>query len=531
MDLTNLNEGRKKRRQVLDMGNMMFGKVPPQAKEIEEAVLGAIMLEKSAFDTVNDILQPECFYSEANQRIFKAIHSLAGKHLPIDLLTVVEELKLKEDLELVGGPYYVSKLTNNVISSANIEAHSRIVLQKFLLRELIRVGGEMVGLAYEDSTDVFDLLDEAEEKVCGLRMNNVRKNFKSLQSVIQKNLQLIDELRHKDEAITGVESQFPDLDKITCGWQDTDLIILAARPGVGKTAFALTMAKNAAKSFREIYLNNKSNPQKSVAFFSLEMNDRQLVNRVLSAESLIWMWRLKNGKMDNAQMESLYKGAERLNDCHLFIDDTGALKIQEFKTKARILKRKHNVGLIIIDYLQLMKDPTKKMREQEISSISSTLKEMAKELEIPIIALSQLSREFGKLEKGHREPQLSDLRESGAIEQDADMVLFLYPPSESEMAEDASLRSIVYAKIEKFRNGTAPVKFISKFDKDTQNVNWIKCIDEKDLNPIGDTWGSPSNFRTVARDITEPKSMDNQDAKLFIQKGSRMNGFDEDVPF
>src|SRR3984885_1626722 len=290
MDLTNLNTNRKTRRKTsLDIGNMVFGKVPPQAKELEEAVLGAIMLEKSAFDTVIEILKPECFYSEANQRIFKSMQSLAQKSLPIDLLTVVEELKIREELDLVGGPYYVSKLTNAVVSSANIDAHSRIILQKFIQRELIRISGEIIGDAYEDSTDVFDLLDDAESKLFEITNNHLRKNFDSIDTVLVKTIQRIEDLRNKNEDFSGVPSGFPSLDRITYGWQPTDLIILAARPSVGKTAFALNLARNAALH------PTKSTP---VAVFSLEMSASQLVQRILSAESEIWLEKISRGKLE-----------------------------------------------------------------------------------------------------------------------------------------------------------------------------------------------------------------------------------------
>src|SRR3954462_4876261 len=240
MDLTNLNKDRKARRKSgsLELGTMMYGKVPPQAKDLEEAVLGAIMLEKNAFDTVVEILKPECFYVEAHQRIFKSMQSLANKSQPIDILTVAEELRSKEELEMVGGPYYVTKLTNAVVSSANIEAHARIVLQKFIQRELIRISGEIIGDAYEDSTDVFDLLDDAESKLFEITNNHLRKNFDSINTVLVKTIQRIEDLRNKNEDVTGVPSGYPSLDRVTYGWQTTDLIILAARPAVGKTAFA-----------------------------------------------------------------------------------------------------------------------------------------------------------------------------------------------------------------------------------------------------------------------------------------------------
>src|SRR5258706_3426366 len=347
MDLTNLNKDRKqKRRSSLDLGTMVFGKVPPQAKDLEEAVLGAIMLEKNAFDAVIEILKPECFYVEAHQRIYKAMQSLSNKSQPIDILTVAEELRFKEELEMVGGPYYVTKLTNAVVSSANIEAHSRISLQKFIQRELIRISGEIIGDAYEDSTDVFDLLDDAESKLFEITNNHLRKNFDTIDSVFVKTIQRIEDLRHRNEDVTGVPSGFPTLDKVTYGWQSTDLIILAARPSVGKTAFALNLARNAAL--------HPTKPT-GVAFFSLEMSAGQLVQRILSAESEIWLEEIARGKLEKHEMKQLYaKGINKLSEANIFIDDTAALNIFELRAKCRRLKNKHNIGLIIIDYLQLM---------------------------------------------------------------------------------------------------------------------------------------------------------------------------------
>ena len=310
MDLTNLNKDRKTRRKsgTLDLGTMMYGKVPPQAKDLEEAVLGAIMLEKSAFDTVIEILKPECFYVEANQRIFRSMQGLQQKNSPIDLLTVVEELKFREELDLVGGPYYVTKLTNAVVSSANIEAHSRIVLQKFIQRELIRISGEIIGDAYEDSTDVFDLLDEAETKLFEITNNHLRRDYASIDTILVKTISRIEELRSRQDDITGVPTGFPTLDRITYGWQSTDLIILAARPSVGKTAFALNLARNAAL--------HPTKPT-AVGFFSLEMSAGQLVQRILSAESEIWLEKIARGKLEEHEMKQLYK--RELSDLHLLL--------------------------------------------------------------------------------------------------------------------------------------------------------------------------------------------------------------------
>ncbi len=525
MELTNLNKDRKTRRKpTLDLNNMMFGKVPPQAKELEEAVLGAIMLEKSAFDTVIEILKPECFYGEANQRIFKAMRSLAEKSLPIDLLTVVEELKLKEDLELVGGPYYVSKLTNAVVSSANIEAHSRIVLQKFIQRELIRISGEIIADAYEDSTDVFDLLDDAESKLFEITNNHLRSAFEDINTVLVKTIQRIEDMRNRDEDITGVPSGFPSLDKITYGWQPTDMIVLAARPSVGKTAFALNLARSAALH------PTKPTP---IVFFSLEMSSSQLVQRILSAESEIWLEKITRGKLEEHEMKQLYKrGIERLSNAPIYIDDTAALNIFELRAKCRRLKNKHDIGLIIIDYLQLMSgggDNKGGNREQEISKISRDLKGLAKELKVPIIALSQLSREVEKRKEGAKIPQLSDLRESGAIEQDADMVMFLYRPeyydiTANEMGE--SNKGETYVKIAKHRNGSLDtVKLrallhIQKFVEDEEGGS------DFGGNSSGGSGGGTGNFRPVKGD-------DGGGAKLYIQKESKMNNnnFDDDAPF
>src|SRR5690606_27732003 len=420
MDLTNLNKDRKNRRKTtLDLSTMVYGKVPPQAKDLEEAVLGAIMLEKNAFDSVVEILKPECFYVDANQRIFRAMQSLSQKSQPIDILTVVEELRFKEELEMVGGPYLVTKLTNAVVSSANIEAHARIILQKFIQRELIRISGEIIGDAYEDSTDVFDLLDDAETKLFEITNNHLRKNFDTIDSVLVKTIQRIEDLRNRNEDVSGVPSGFPSLDKVTYGWQNTDLVILAARPAVGKTAFALNLVRNAALH------PSKPTP---VAFFSLEMSAGQLVQRILSAESEIMLEKISRGKLEEHEMKQLYaKGIQRLAQSKIFIDDTPALNIFELRAKCRRLKSRENIGMIIIDYLQLMSGTTDNRnsnREQEISNISRNLKGLAKELNIPIIALSQLSREVEKrgAKDGQKMPHLSDLRESGAIEQDADMV-------------------------------------------------------------------------------------------------------------
>jgi len=519
MDLTNLNKERKSRRKSgpLDLGTMMYGKIPPQAKDLEEAVLGAIMLEKSAFDTVVEILKPDCFYVEANQRIYRAMQGLQQKNSPIDLLTVVEELKFREEIDLVGGPYYVTRLTNAVVSSANIEAHSRIILQKFIQRELIRISGEIIGDAYEDSTDVFDLLDEAESKLFEITNNHLRRDYASIDTVLVKTISRIEDLRTRQDEITGVPTGFSLLDRITYGWQPSDLIILAARPSVGKTAFALNLARNAAL--------HPTKPT-TVGFFSLEMSASQLVQRILSAESEIWLEKISRGRLEEHEMKQLYKkGIERLASAPIHIDDTAALNIFELRAKCRRLKNKHNVGLIIIDYLQLMSGTGENRntnREQEISRISRDLKGLAKELQVPIIALSQLSREVEKRSQGNKMPQLSDLRESGAIEQDSDLVMFMYRPeyydiTANELGE--SNKGETHIRIAKHRNGqleTIKLKALLHIQKFVED-------DGGDFNaplPAGGNW-------------TPVKDIDGDSAKLYIQKGSKMNDgeFDDETPF
>src|SRR6187455_1936683 len=514
MELTNLNKDRKQRRKTSsDLSSLVYGKIPPQAKDLEEAVLGAIMLEKNAFDVVIEILKPECFYVDAHQRIYRAMQGLAQKNKPIDILTVSEELKTREELDMVGGPYYVTRLTNAVVSSANIESHSRIILQKFIQRELIRISGEIISDSYEDSTDVFDLLDDAESKLFEITNNHLRKNFDTIDSVLVKTIQRIEDLRHKQEDITGVPTGFTSLDRITYGWQPTDLIVLAARPSVGKTAFALNLARSASL--------HPTKPT-AVAFFSLEMSAGQLVQRILSAESEIWLEKISRGKLEEHEMKQLYKrGIERLSNAPIFIDDTAALNIFELRAKCRRLKNKHNVGLIIIDYLQLMSgagDSKNGNREQEISRISRDLKGLAKEIQVPIIALSQLSREVEKRKEGNKIPQLSDLRESGAIEQDADMVMFLYRPEyyemmSNEMGESTKGETII--RIAKHRNGsleTIKLKALLHIQKFVED-------DGSGMAGLGLPTGS---WKPVPDDTAG-----GGDAKLFIQTGSKMN----DLPF
>lgn len=497
MNLTNLDKDRKARRKFSpDPTFSLTGKVQPQAKELEEAVLGAIMLEKSAVDIAFEHLKPECFYVEAHQKIFAAMQNLQQKNFPIDLLTVVEELKAREELELVGGAYYITKLTNSVVSSAHIEIHARIILQKFIQRELIRVSNEIIGEAFEDSTDVFDLLDISESKLFEISNNYLRSETESIGTVLVNTVKRIDELRDRQDEISGVPSGYPKLDEVTYGWQPGDLIILAARPSMGKTAFALNLARNAALS------HQKKTP---VAIFSLEMSSSQLVQRILSAESEVQLEKIARGQLEEHEMNQLHaKGINVLSNAPIHIDDTPALNIFELRAKCRRLVNKHNVGLIVIDYLQLMSGSSENRttnREQEISRISRDLKGLAKELQIPIIALSQLSREVEKRKEKSFIPQLSDLRESGAIEQDADIVMFLYRPEYHDLQQDEMGRSTKgksFIKIAKHRNGRLETLDFASFLPIQKFEPWV-----------------------------------DEETQLFIQKSSRMNdgAFDEESPF
>ena len=434
----NSKQLQRRRIQPMDLSATLYGKVPPQARELEMAVLGAILIEKRAYDIAAEILKPETFYLDQHQRIFKAMQFLDINQRPIDMLTVIEALKLKEELDLVGGPFYITKLTNDIVSAANIEAHCRIVLQKFIQREMIRLAGETITAAYNDSTDCFDLLDQHEKTLAEITTGNIKSNFTSTVMVGAEEINRLYYLKENPTNLTGVDTGYSILNHITGGWQDTDLIIIAGRPSVGKTALALNFARNAAKSI-------------PVGIFSLEMGKNQLMRRLLCAESNIYLDKLNNGKMTTDELNAVVMANDRINKMKIYIDDTGGMDIYELRSKARRMVSKHSVKLIIIDYLQLMSGEGNKTqnREQEISSISRKIKALAKELRVPIIALSQMSRD---IEKRKGEPMLSDLRESGAIEQDADMVIFGFR-DDYQVTDINEVSNGAYLKIAKHRNG------------------------------------------------------------------------------
>jgi replicative DNA helicase len=393
------------------------GKLPPQATDLEQAVLGAMMLESSAVNAAIDILKPDSFYKESHRRIFAAISELFTKSEPIDLLTVTQALRKAGDIEVAGGPYYISQLTSRVASTANVEQHARIIAEKYIQRELIRVSNSIMKDAYEETTDVFELLDEAEKSLFEVAEGNIRKSYSDMADLMRKTMEDIDAARENKDGVSGVPSGFTDLDRVTGGWQRSDMIVLAARPGMGKTAFVLSMARNMAVDY-----------QVPVAVFSLEMAGTQLVQRLIASETGIRGEQLRKGTVSEDEYRTLHQRINKLVDAPIYIDDTPALSIFELRAKCRRLKAQHGIDMVIIDYLQLMTgggDNKNGNREQEISSISRSIKSIAKELDIPIIALSQLSRSV-ETRGGDRRPILSDLRESGAIEQDADIVCFIY---------------------------------------------------------------------------------------------------------
>lgn len=418
--------------------------MPPQARELENAVLGAIMLEKDAFDEVNAILKPETFYSEANQKIFAAMQSLAKNNSPIDMLTVVEELNRMKELDNVGGPFYLVKCTNVVVSSANIITHAKIVFQKFLSREMIRLSSSMLAMAYDETEDIFELIDRSETELSEIGMKNLQGDMVHISDEIPKALNQIREWMKNESDITGVTSGFPQLDKATRGWQGGDLIILGARPSVGKTAFALNLIISAAESGI------------TIGVWSLEMKVMFLLFRILSSKSKIYLHKLQTGKLDEDEMKMLEdKIAAGLRNLPIYFDDSNSVNLQAITRKARRLKKKKKLGMIFIDYLQLMSGEGKTgNREQEISKISRGLKNLAQELNIPIIALSQLSREEGsKNISWDNGPKASALRESGAIEQDADVVIMLWGPSDDDIKKDYNLVNRRKVRIVKQRNG------------------------------------------------------------------------------
>ena len=472
-------EERKNYRQGRAKSNPIYltdaGKRPPEARELEEAVLGALMLEKDAYSIVSDILKPQSFYEHAHEVIFTAIQNLAILQRPVDMLTVQEQLKKEGTLDEAGGAYYLAQLTGKVVSTAHLEFHARIVAQKFLARELIRFTSEISGKAFDETMDVDDLMQDAEASLFEISQRNMKKDVMQINPVIEEAIKLLNIAAERKDGLSGLASGFTGLDKMTSGWQKSDLVIIAARPAMGKTAFVLSMAKNMAVNYK-----------KPVAVFSLEMSNVQLVNRLIINVCEIEGEKIRNGQLLEHEWHQLDYKIKDLYDAPLYIDDTPSLSIFEFRTKARRLVREHHVEIIIIDYLQLMNasGSTFGSREQEVSMISRSLKGLAKELNIPIIALSQLNRGVENRSGSgadSKRPQLADLRESGAIEQDADMVCFIHRPEYYKILEDTQGNSLVGMAeiiIAKHRNGSVGdvrLRFKAQFAK--------FCNPDEDIEP------------------------------------------------
>jgi len=438
------------------------GKLQPQAIELEQAVLGALMIDNESLSDAIDSLRSEYFYSPKHQKIFEAITNLFNNTQPVDILTVSEELKRNEYFENVGGLAYISELTNNVASASNTEFHARIIAEKFIKRSLINISRKISTDAFDDAVDIFDLLNNAESELFTVTEGTLRKSYDKMSSLIKGALENIEVLRNKEDGLSGIASGFTNLDRVTSGWQDSDLIICAARPGMGKTALALTMTRNIAIDHNT-----------PIGFFSLEMSSEQLVNRLIASEAELGASKLRKGDLADHEMVQLHEKIKELSEAPIFIDDTPGLTIFELRAKARRLVKNHGVKIIMIDYLQLMNaGGNAGNREQEISTISRSLKGIAKELKIPVIALSQVNRGVeSRTGIGSKRPMLSDLRESGAIEQDADIVTFIYRPEyykiyEWDNGDDSRGQGELI--IAKHRNGSLKnvrLKFIAEFAK------------------------------------------------------------------
>ncbi|TBH73877.1 replicative DNA helicase [Aquirufa nivalisilvae] len=491
------------------LSDLGLGKLPPQAPELEEVLLGALMLEKEPLANVIELLKPETFYKEAHQKIFQAIQGLFQASQPVDLLTVNNYLKVNGDLEKAGGTSYLAQLTSRVSSTSNVEFHARIIIEQFIKRQLIHVSSEIQRLAYEDTTDVFQILDRMEQELFSIAESNIRKNYESMSDILKKAIDELEKKQKQKSGLTGIPSGFTELDRHTSGWQKQELIIIAARPGMGKTAFVVSACRNAALDFGH-----------AVALFSLEMSSIQLVNRIVSAEAEIEAEKIRKGKLEPHEWQQLHTKIDKLFQAPIYIDDTPALSILELRAKCRRLKAQKNIELIVIDYLQLMTGDTSGKgasgnREQEIAQISRALKQLAKELDVPVIALSQLNRST-ETRGGNKKPQLSDLRESGAIEQDADQVMFIYRPEYYGITTDeqgnsiAGMGEIIMAKNRSGSLENVWLKFIGKFTK--------YC--DLDFQPFADGNGNGVFNLSELGDTASQFEQGNSDS---VFKGSKMN--------
>ena len=478
-----------------------MGRLQPQARELEEAVLGALMLEKDAYSIVSEILKPECFYEKAHEKIYAAIVDLALSQRPVDMLTVTEQLKKRGELEDVGGPFYISQLTSKVASSAHIEYHARIIAQKYLARELISFTAMIQGKAFDETLDVEDLMQEAEGKLFEISQRNVKKDVTQINPVIKDAMEMLQKAALQKEGLSGLRTGFEGLDKMTSGWQNSDLIIIAARPAMGKTAFVLSMAKNIAVDYR--------NP---VALFSLEMSNVQLVNRLIANVCEIPSEKIKSGQLANYEWQQLDYKLKDLQDAPLYVDDSPLMKMDILCNKAHYLVKEKGVKLIAIDYVQLLYNDIKytENRYSEINYFTRRLKSLAKELNIPIIITSQLNRAIESREGiDAKRPQLIDLRDSGTLCDDSDMVLFLHRPEYYKIFQDDrgnDMRGMAEVIIAKHRNGALGeilLRFKGEFCRFSNPEEDI-CIPMPG-EPIGTKLGSSSISKTKV-----PFSIDNQ---------------------
>ncbi|WP_278528994.1 replicative DNA helicase [Prevotella histicola] len=440
-----------------------FGHLQPQATDIEKVVLGALMIDKDAFTVVSEIIKPETFYEARHQKIYEAIQSLNLQEKPVDIMTVAEELRHKGTLEEIGGPAYVVELSSNVASSAHIEYHAHILAQKFLARQLIQFASMIETDAFDETVDVDELMQKAEGTLFEISQKNMLQDYVQIDTIVEQAHQLLLQAANRDGGLTGVPSGFHKLDEITAGWQASDLVIIAGRPAMGKTSFALSIAKNIAVDYRE-----------PIAFFSLEMNNVQLVNRLISNVCSVPGNKILNGQLTPDEWERFDSNIRKMQGAPIYVDDTPGLSIFELRTKARRLVREHGIKILMIDYLQLMNANGMRFnsRQEEVSTISRSLKGLAKELNIPVLALSQLSRAVEQRDGAEgKRPQLSDLRESGAIEQDADMVLFVHRPEYYHILQDDKgndlhgMAQIIIAKHRKGATGDVLLNFRGEYTR------------------------------------------------------------------
>jgi len=440
-------------------------RMPPQDVEAEMAVLGSMLIDVDAVGKAIEILgDEEPFYRPAHQKIFRAAANLFEKQQPVDMLTLTDELRRLKWLDDVGGSYYLTELTQRIPSAANVEYYAKIVLEKSLLRKLIRVSHDIAADAYEARKDPLDVIDAAEEKIFKLSERRLRRGFLSMSHVLDETLGTIESFHNRKGVVTGVPTGYTQLDELTSGFQKSELIIVAGRPSMGKTAFCLNIARNAAVDH-----------QVPVGIFSLEMADYQLVMRMLCAEAKVDAHKVRTGRLPDRDWRRISYAAGKLAEAPIFIDDSPALSVLEIRAKARRLAAEYNIGMIIIDYLQLIKGPARsESRTIEISMISQALKALAKELNVPVVALSQLSRAV-ESRGGDRRPILSDLRESGAIEQDADVVLFIYRPEVYAPAEVEGVAEVIIGKQRNGPTGIVKLKFLKEYvsfvNLDLQHAN------------------------------------------------------------